>query len=153
TRDIVSRAIYTEVQEGRGSPRGGVFLDVSHLPADTVKTKLPSMYHQFLDLAGVDITREPMEVGPTCHYIMGGVSIDAETGGARVVGLYAAGECSGGMSGATGLGGNSLSDLLVFGRRAGAGAAAYARDGSTAPVDDDEVASAAAEMTGFLGGD
>jgi succinate dehydrogenase / fumarate reductase flavoprotein subunit len=153
TRDIVSRAIYTEVAQGRGSPRGGVFLDVSHLPAETVKTKLPSMYNQFRELAGVDITKEPMEVGPTCHYIMGGVRIDAETGATAVEGLYAAGECSGGMSGATRLGGNSLSDLLVFGRRAGAGAAGYARGGDAAPVEDAEVAAAAAEMDAYLAGD
>jgi succinate dehydrogenase / fumarate reductase flavoprotein subunit len=153
TRDIVSRAIYTEVQEGRGSPRGGVFLDVTHLPDETVRTKLPSMYNQFLELAGVDITREPMEVGPTCHYLMGGVKIDAETCASAVEGLFAAGECSGGMSGATRLGGNSLSDLLVFGRRAGAGAVEYARGSAAAPVDDAEVEAAAAEMTAFLGGE
>ncbi|HEV8548563.1 MAG TPA: FAD-binding protein, partial [Polyangiaceae bacterium] len=139
TRDIVSRAIYTEVAEGRGSPRGGVFLDVSHLPAETVKTKLPSMYHQFLELAGVDITREPMEVGPTCHYLMGGVAVDAETGASGVAGLFAAGECSGGMSGATRLGGNSLSDLLVLGKRAGEFAAKYAKDTSAGPVHADQV--------------
>jgi succinate dehydrogenase / fumarate reductase flavoprotein subunit len=153
TRDIVSRAIYTEVQEGRGSPRGGVFLDVSHLPSETVRTKLPSMYNQFLELAGVDITREPMEVGPTCHYLMGGVKIDAETCASGVEGLFAAGECSGGMSGATRLGGNSLSDLLVFGRRAGAGAVEYARGSTAARVDDGEVEAAAEEMTAFLGGE
>jgi succinate dehydrogenase / fumarate reductase flavoprotein subunit len=153
TRDIVSRAIYTEVAEGRGSPRGGVFLDVSHLPPETVKTKLPSMYGQFLELAGVDITREPMEVGPTCHYLMGGVKVDAETGATRVEGLFAAGECSGGMSGATRLGGNSLSDLLVFGRRAGAGAVEHARGAPAGAVDDAEVVTAAEEMTAFLDGD
>ncbi len=127
TRDVVARAIYTEVREGRGTPHGGVFLDVSHLPADTVKTRLPSMYDQFLELAGVDITREPMEVGPTCHYMMGGVSVDGETGASRVPGLFATGECTGGMNGANRLGGNSLSDLLVFGRRAGIGAARRTR--------------------------
>ena len=105
TRDVVARAIYTEVKEGRGTPRGGVLLDVSHLPAATVTKKLPGMYDQFLELAGVDITREPMEVGPTCHYFMGGVRVDAETGASTVAGLYACGECSGGMNGANRLGG------------------------------------------------
>ena len=123
TRDVVARAIYTEVREGRGSPRGGVFLDVSHLPAATVKKKLPSMYDQFHELAGVDITAEPMEVGPTCHYFMGGISVEADTGQTTVPGLFAAGECSGGMNGANRLGGNSLSDLLVFGKRTGEHAA------------------------------
>ena len=119
TRDVVARAIYTEVKEGRGTPHGGVFLDISHLPAETVKSKLPSMYDQFMELAGVDITQGPMEVGPTCHYFMGGVRVDAETGASTVPGLFAAGECAGGMNGANRLGGNSLSDLLVFGRRTG----------------------------------
>jgi succinate dehydrogenase / fumarate reductase flavoprotein subunit len=126
TRDMVARAIYTEVKEGRGSPHGGTFLDISHKPAEVVKKKLPSMYHQFKEFANIDITKGPMEVGPTTHYIMGGVRVDAETGAATVPGLFAAGESSGGMHGANRLGGNSLSDLLVFGRRAGAGAAAYA---------------------------
>ncbi len=123
TRDLVARAIYTEVKEGRGSPHGGAFLDISHKQAEYVKKKLPSMYHQFMELADVDITRTPMEVGPTAHYIMGGVRVDPDTGAATVPGLYAAGETSGGMHGANRLGGNSLSDLLVFGRRAGRGAA------------------------------
>jgi succinate dehydrogenase / fumarate reductase, flavoprotein subunit len=126
TRDVVARAIYTEVKQGRGSPHGGVFLDVSHLASDDVRKKLPSMYDQFLELAGVDITREPMEVGPTCHYFMGGIKVDGETGETRVPGLFATGESTGGMNGANRLGGNSLSDLLVFGRRAGIGAAAAA---------------------------
>jgi succinate dehydrogenase / fumarate reductase flavoprotein subunit len=151
TRDIVSRAIYTEVAEGRGSPRGGVFLDVSHLPAETVQRRLPSMYHQFMELAGVDITKEPMEVGPTCHYMMGGVAVDAETGASSVPGLFAAGECAGGLSGATRLGGNSLSDLLVFGRRAGVAAAEHAGSAPGPEVDDGDVDAAAAAMTGFLG--
>ena len=129
TRDVVARAIYTEVKEGRGTPHGGVFLDVSHLPAATVKRKLPSMYDQFMELAGVDITRGPMEVGPTCHYFMGGIRVDAETGASTVPGLFAAGECSGGMNGANRLGGNSLSDLLVFGRRIGDCAARQSADG------------------------
>jgi succinate dehydrogenase / fumarate reductase flavoprotein subunit len=126
TRDMVSRAIYTEVKEGRGSPHGGAFLDISHKPPDVVKKKLPSMYHQFLDFANIDITKGPMVVGPTAHYAMGGVRVDADSGAATLPGLFAAGESSGGMHGANRLGGNSLSDLLVFGRRAGAGAAAYA---------------------------
>jgi succinate dehydrogenase flavoprotein subunit len=153
TRDIVARAIYTEVAEGRGSPRGGVFLDVSHLPPETVKKRLPSMYHQFFELAGVDITKEPMEVGPTCHYEMGGIAVDAETGASGVEGLFAAGECAGGLSGATRLGGNSLSDLLVFGRRAGAGAAEHAGGAPEPVVDAAEVAAAAEAMERFLGGE
>jgi succinate dehydrogenase / fumarate reductase flavoprotein subunit len=127
TRDNVARAIYTEVKEGRGSPHGGAFLDISYLPADRVKKKLPSMYHQFLELADVDITQKPMEVGPTTHYMMGGIRVEPDTGAATVAGLFAAGEAAAGLHGANRLGGNSLSDLLVFGRRAGAAAAAYAR--------------------------
>jgi len=125
-RDEVARAINSEVKAGRGSPAGGVFLDVStRLPAEEIRRRLPSMYHQFKELADVDITAQPMEVGPTCHYVMGGVEVDPDTGAARVPGLYAAGEVSGGMHGSNRLGGNSLSDLLVFGRRSGVGAAAY----------------------------
>ncbi|WP_169983366.1 MULTISPECIES: fumarate reductase/succinate dehydrogenase flavoprotein subunit [unclassified Microbispora] len=125
-RDEVARAINAEVKAGRGSPQGGVFLDVStRLPAAEITRRLPSMHHQFKELADVDITKEPMQVGPTCHYVMGGVEVDADTGAASVPGLFAAGEVSGGMHGSNRLGGNSLSDLLVFGRRAGAGAAAY----------------------------
>jgi succinate dehydrogenase / fumarate reductase, flavoprotein subunit len=125
-RDEVARAINTEVKEGRGSPHGGVFLDVAtRLPAEEIRRRLPSMHHQFKELADVDITTEPMEVGPTCHYVMGGIEVDADTAASAVPGLYAAGECSGGMHGSNRLGGNSLSDLLVFGKRAGAGAAAY----------------------------
>ena len=119
TRDNVSRAIYTEVKEGRGSPHGGVYLDISYLPADHVRRKLPSMYEQFKELADVDITKGPMEVGPTTHYIMGGIRVDPDTGATTRAGLYAAGEVSAGMHGANRLGGNSLSDLLVFGQRAG----------------------------------
>ncbi len=126
TRDNVSRAIYTEVKEGRGTPHGGVFLDISYLPAEHVRRKLPSMYDQFKELADVDITKGPMEVGPTTHYVMGGVRVNAETGESTVSGLFAAGEVAGGMHGANRLGGNSLSDLLVFGARTGAGAAAHA---------------------------
>ncbi|HEX2626066.1 MAG TPA: fumarate reductase/succinate dehydrogenase flavoprotein subunit [Candidatus Limnocylindrales bacterium] len=126
TRDNVARAIYTEVKEGRGTEHGGVFLDISYLPAEHVRKKLPSMYDQFKELADVDITKGPMEVGPTTHYVMGGIRVDADTGATTVPGLYAAGEVSGGMHGSNRLGGNSLSDLLVFGMRTGAGAAAHA---------------------------
>ena len=125
-RDEVARAINNEVKEGRGSPHGGVFLDVStRLPAEEIRRRLPSMHHQFKELADVDITAEPMEVGPTCHYVMGGVRVDADTAASDVPGLYAAGEVAGGMHGSNRLGGNSLSDLVVFGRRAGLSAAAY----------------------------
>lgn len=127
TRDIVSKAIYTEVKEGRGTEHGGVWLDISHRPAEYIKKKLPSMYHQFRDLADVDITRAPMEVGPTMHYVMGGVKVDPDSAESTVPGLFAAGEVAGGMHGANRLGGNSLSDLLVFGQRAGAGAAILAQ--------------------------
>jgi succinate dehydrogenase / fumarate reductase, flavoprotein subunit len=128
TRDNVARAIYTEVREGRGSPHGGVFLDISYLPADHVRRKLPSMYEQFKELADVDITTGPMEVGPTTHYVMGGIRVNADSGATTVPGLFAAGEVAGGMHGANRLGGNSLSDLLVFGARTGAGAAAHAAE-------------------------
>jgi succinate dehydrogenase flavoprotein subunit len=125
-RDEVARAINSEVKAGRGSPHGGVLLDVStRLPAAVITKRLPSMYHQFKELADVDITAEPMEVGPTCHYVMGGVQVDPDTAAASVRGLFAAGEAAGGMHGSNRLGGNSLSDLLVFGRRAGLGAATY----------------------------
>ncbi|MER5947116.1 fumarate reductase/succinate dehydrogenase flavoprotein subunit [Streptomyces sp. NPDC001904] len=148
-RDEVARAINSEVKAGRGSPHGGVFLDVStRMPADVVRRRLPSMYHQFKELADVDITAEPMEVGPTCHYVMGGIAVDSDTAAARgVPGLFAAGEVAGGMHGSNRLGGNSLSDLLVFGRRAGLHAAAYAT-GTAADrpsVDDIQVDAAAAE--------
>jgi succinate dehydrogenase / fumarate reductase flavoprotein subunit len=125
-RDEVARSINSEVKAGRGSPHGGVFLDIaSRRPAEEILRKLPSMYHQFKELADVDITKEPMEVGPTCHYMMGGVEVDPDSQAALVPGLFAVGEASGGMHGSNRLGGNSLSDLLVFGRRAGAGAAEY----------------------------
>jgi succinate dehydrogenase / fumarate reductase flavoprotein subunit len=128
-RDEVARAINSEVKAGRGSPHGGVFLDIaSRLPREEILRRLPSMHHQFKELADVDITAEPMEVGPTCHYVMGGIEVDADTAAAaRVPGLFAAGEVAGGMHGSNRLGGNSLSDLLVFGRRAGDGAAAYVK--------------------------
>jgi len=125
-RDEVARAINAEVKAGRGSPHGGVFLDIaSRLSPEEIKRRLPSMYHQFKELADVDITKEPMEVGPTCHYVMGGVEVDPDTAMSKVPGLFAAGEVAGGMHGSNRLGGNSLSDLLVFGRRAGLGAAEY----------------------------
>ena len=133
TRDNVSRAIYIEVREGRGTPHGGAFLDISYLPAERVRKKLPSMYHQFKELADVDITTQPMEVGPTTHYIMGGVRVDPDSGAATVPGLYAAGEAAAGLHGANRLGGNSLSDLVVFGRRAGLAATVYAKGSGAAP--------------------
>ncbi|MFI6508560.1 fumarate reductase/succinate dehydrogenase flavoprotein subunit [Streptosporangium sp. NPDC050855] len=146
-RDEVARAINSEVKAGRGSPQGGVYLDVStRLPAAEIVRRLPSMHHQFKELADVDITKEPMQVGPTCHYIMGGVEVDADTGAAAVPGLFAAGEVSGGMHGSNRLGGNSLSDLLVFGRRAGAGAAAYVDALAARPrISEESVATATAE--------
>ena len=132
SRDVVARAINSEVNAGRGSPHGGVFLDITHRSPDYIKQKLPSMYEQFLKLAKVDITKQPMEVAPTIHYAMGGVRVDAETGASSVPGLYAAGEVAAGLHGANRLGGNSLSDLLVFGKRGGDGAAQGAREGAKA---------------------
>jgi succinate dehydrogenase flavoprotein subunit len=134
TRDNVARAIYTEVKEGRGSPHGGVFLDISYLPAERVRRKLPSMYEQFKELADVDITAGPMEVGPTMHYMMGGIRVQAEVGSTTTPGLYAAGEVAAGLHGSNRLGGNSLTDLLVFGRRAGEAASAAAAQ--AAPVEE-----------------
>jgi succinate dehydrogenase / fumarate reductase flavoprotein subunit len=138
TRDNVARAIYTEVKEGRGTLHGGVWLDISFQDSERVKKKLPSMYHQFKDLADVDITKQPMEVGPTAHYAMGGIRVDPDSGASTVPGLFAAGECTGGMHGANRLGGNSLSDLVVFGRRAGMGAAKFANKDSQWPSANDE---------------
>jgi succinate dehydrogenase / fumarate reductase, flavoprotein subunit len=135
TRDEVARSITAEVKAGRGSPHGGVFLDIaSRVPADVIKRKLPSMYHQFKELAEVDITAEPMEVGPTCHYFMGGVRVDADSQMTTVPGLFACGECAAGLHGANRLGGNSLSDLIVFGKLAGTGAAEYVRGLSSTPT-------------------
>ncbi|MFE9579507.1 fumarate reductase/succinate dehydrogenase flavoprotein subunit [Nocardia sp. NPDC006044] len=146
-RDEVARAINEEVKAGRGTPHGGVFLDIaSRMPAEEIKRRLPSMHHQFKELADVDITAEPMEVGPTCHYVMGGVEVDPDTGAATVPGLFAAGECSGGMHGSNRLGGNSLSDLLVFGRRAGLGAAAYVEQLTERPTVTDADITAAAKI-------
>jgi succinate dehydrogenase / fumarate reductase, flavoprotein subunit len=150
TRDVVARAIYTEVREGRGTEHGGAFLDISHKPADYVKRKLPSMYHQFLELADVDITKGPMEVGPTCHYMMGGIRVEAETEQSSVPGLFAAGEAAAGLHGATRLGGNSLSDLLVFGRRAGLAAANHAKTTPTPTLDSSQIEEAEREMLAFF---
>ena len=146
TRDVVARAIYTEVREGRGTEHGGAFLDISHKPAEYVKRKLPSMYHQFKELADVDITQGPMEVGPTCHYMMGGIRVDAETAQSTVPGLFAAGEAAAGLHGANRLGGNSLSDLLVFGKRAGAAAAEHAKRSAPVEIYGADVEKAAREM-------
>ena len=151
TRDHVSRCIVREIKEGRGSPHGGVFLDISwikqKLPnaAEHIKRKLPSMYHQFKQLADIDITEQPMEVGPTTHYIMGGVHVDADTQMSRVAGLFAAGECAAGINGANRLGGNSLSDLLVFGKRAGEFAAKFAKENLLGKIDDGRIESVARE--------
>ena len=146
TRDIVARAIYTEAREGRGTEHGGAYLDISHKPADYVKRKLPSMYHQFLELADVDITKGPMEVGPTMHYMMGGIRVDAESAESTVPGLFAAGEAAAGLHGANRLGGNSLSDLLVFGRRAGLAAVQHAKDAATSSVDSAQIEEAEREL-------
>ncbi len=153
-RDEVARAINSEVKAGRGSPHGGVFLDVSkRMPADVIKKKLPSMWHQFKELADVDITLTPMEVGPTCHYVMGGIEVEPDTAAAvGVPGLFAAGEVAGGMHGSNRLGGNSLSDLLVFGRRAGAGAAEYVKGVTGAEVTEVSVKSASERLNApFVG--
>ena len=147
-RDEVARSINAEVKAGRGSPHGGVFLDIaSRRPPDEILRRLPSMYHQFKELADVDITKEPMEVGPAQHYVMGGVEVDPDTGASIVPGLFAAGEVSGGMHGSNRLGGNSLSDLLVFGRRAGMGAVEYldSLDGARPTASDADLAAARAE--------
>ena len=146
TRDVVARAIYTEAREGRGTEHGGAYLDISHKPAEYVKKKLPSMYHQFRELADVDITQGPMEVGPTCHYMMGGIRVDAETAESTVPGLFAAGEAAAGLHGANRLGGNSLSDLLVFGRRAGLAAAEHANQSRPVEVDAQQVLEGTREL-------
>jgi len=150
TRDHVARRILKEVEEGRGSPHGGAFLDISWLReklpnhVEHIKRKLPGMYHQFKELADLDITEEPMEVGPTTHYAMGGIRVDAETQMSNVPGLFAAGECAAGLHGANRLGGNSLSDLLVFGRRAGEFASKFARENDSERIDEEQVRAAAA---------
>lgn len=150
TRDVVARAIYTENKEGRGTPHGGAFLDISHRGADYIKKKLPSMYHQFKELADVDITKGPMEVGPTCHYTMGGIRVNADTAETCVPGLFAAGEVAAGLHGANRLGGNSLSDLLVFGRRAGFYAAEFAKKNNLPKVNDSDVTQGEKEMVRFF---
>jgi len=144
TRDNVALAIYAEVKEGRGTPHGGAYLDISYQDPDRVKRKLPSMYHQFKELADVDITKTPMEVGPTMHYTMGGIKVNPDTQMSAVQGLFACGEVAAGLHGANRLGGNSLSDLLVFGRLAGLGAVEYAKQyGDTPKATDDQVKAAA----------
>src|SRR4030095_582746 len=152
TRDVVAKGITKEINEGRGSPHGGAFLDIaSRVPADKIRKKLPSMYHQFKVLANLDITKEPMEVGPTLHYFMGGVRVNSDTQQSAVPGLFACGECAGGMHGANRLGGNSLSDLLVFGRLAGVGAANYINGLSSAPnIDKTQVQKIIRDATDIL---
>ncbi len=152
SRDVVARAINSEVLAGRGTPHGGAFLDITHRKPQFIKSKLPSMYEQFLKLANVDITKQPMEVAPTIHYAMGGVRVDAETGASTVPGLYAAGEVASGLHGANRLGGNSLSDLLVFGKRAGDAASRFVKDGVEPPrdVDGGEVDAAVEMLLGPL---
>jgi len=145
TRDVVARSIYTEVKEGRGTEHGGAYLDISHKPAEYVKKKLPSMYHQFKELADVDITKGPMEVGPTCHYMMGGIRVEAETAQSSLPGLFAAGEAAAGLHGANRLGGNSLSDLLVFGRRAGLAAAQHAKEVAAPKLDEGQIGASESE--------
>jgi succinate dehydrogenase / fumarate reductase flavoprotein subunit len=151
TRDHVARCILEEVKAGRGSPHGGVFLDIAWIKekipnaAEHIKKKLPSMYHQFIQLANLDITKEPMEVGPTTHYIMGGVRVNAETQMSNVPGLFAAGEVAAGLHGSNRLGGNSLSDLLVFGKRAGEFAANFSKESSSGRINDAQVEEAARE--------
>jgi succinate dehydrogenase / fumarate reductase flavoprotein subunit len=153
TRDHVARCIVREIKAGRGSPHGGVFLDIAWIKAkiknseEHIKKKLPSMYHQFVKLANVDITKEPMEIGPTTHYVMGGVRVDADTQMSGVSGLFAAGECAAGINGANRLGGNSLSDLLVFGKRAGEYAAKFAKEHAAAGKIDEAQVEAAAKRT------
>jgi succinate dehydrogenase / fumarate reductase flavoprotein subunit len=141
TRDVVARAIYNEVKEGRGSTNGGAYLHIHHRPSDYIKRKLPSMYHQFKELAEVDITKEPMQVGPTFHYAMGGIRVDPDTQQTNVPGLFACGECAAGLHGANRLGGNSLSDLIVFGRLAGMGAKKFIEDNPELPsLNEDQAA-------------
>jgi len=140
SRDVVARAIYEEVRAGRGSPHGGAFLDITHWEPEFIKRKLPSMYEQFLNLANIDITKSPMEVAPTVHYVMGGVRVEAGTGATTVPGLFAVGEVAAGLHGANRLGGNSLGDLLVFGKRAGEHAAAHVGGLRAAPQVDEHQA-------------
>ena len=146
TRDVVAKAINSEVKAGRGSPHGGAFLDISHRGEEVILKKLPSMHHQFKELAGVDISKEPMEVGPTAHYVMGGVIVNAESQETTISGLYACGEVASGLHGANRLGGNSLSDLIVFGKRAGEFAAKRAKDLAQPVIDDSQVNAAIIDM-------
>ena len=156
TRDHVARCINREVKAGRGSPHGGVFLDIAWIKEKLkdseahIKRKLPSMYHQFKELADLDITKEPMEVGPTTHYVMGGIRVDADTQMSTIPGLFAAGECASGINGANRLGGNSLSDLIVFGKRAGEYAAQWARENGQARVDEGAVEQAIQDVAGAV---
>jgi succinate dehydrogenase / fumarate reductase, flavoprotein subunit len=156
TRDHVARCIVREVKEGRGSPHGGVFLDIAWIKKklpnapEHIKKKLPSMYHQFKELGNIDITTEPMEVGPTTHYVMGGIRVDSDTQMSRIAGLFAAGECAAGINGANRLGGNSLSDLLVFGKRAGEFAAKYAKEHAAGQVHNDQLEAATRFALDFL---
>src|SRR5204862_5788531 len=154
TRDHVARCINREVKAGRGSPHGGVFLDIAwikkHIPnsEEHIKRKLPSMYHQFKQLADLDITKEPMEIGPTTHYTMGGIKVNGDTQMSTLPGLFAAGEAAAGLHGANRLGGNSLSDLIVFVKRAGEHAAAFAKANGVAALDERQVETAAARALG-----
>ena len=156
TRDHVARCINREVKDGRGSPHGGVFLDIAWIKekipnaAEHIQKKLPSMYHQFKELAGVDITAQPMEVGPTCHYIMGGIRVHPESQMSTVPGLFAAGECAAGLHGANRLGGNSLSDLLVFGKRAGEHAAGFAKEQGATAFDAAQIDQTARQAEGLF---
>ncbi|MCL5102068.1 MAG: FAD-binding protein [Candidatus Marsarchaeota archaeon] len=149
-RDVVARSIYYEIQAGRGTEHGGVYLDISHKGADFIKKKLPGMYSQFKEFAGVDITKEKMEVGPTVHYQMGGIRVDPETGATNVEGVFAAGEVASGLHGANRLGGNSLADILVFGKRTGEGASKYAKKAKTRPADEKEIQSAINEAESYI---
>jgi succinate dehydrogenase / fumarate reductase, flavoprotein subunit len=150
TRDRVALANYTEIQEGRGGPNGGVFLDISHRGLEYIEEKLPRMYRQFLSFQGLDISKDPMEVAPTAHYSMGGIAVDPDTHATDVPGLYAAGECASGLHGANRLGGNSLVDILVFGRRAGEAAAAHAGSGGERRMPGKAVGEASDWLDGFI---
>ena len=149
-RDVVARANYAEIQEGRGTEHGGVYLDISYKGADFVKQKLPSMYMQFMEFAGVDITKEKMEVAPTTHYQMGGVRVDPDTGMTDVNGLFAAGEIACGLHGANRLGGNSLADILVFGKKTGEGATDYAKTADLSEVPEEDVQNEISRVLSFL---
>ena len=149
-RDVVARSIYYEIQAGRGTEHGGVYLDISQKGADFIKKKLPGMYSQFEEFAGVDITKEKMEVGPTVHYQMGGIRVEAETGATNVNGVFSAGEVASGLHGANRLGGNSLADILVFGKRTGEAASEYIKKAKSSKVKDSEAVSAINEVKAFM---